>query len=140
MRFNPGEEVAIREATGIVVRDEGSKVIVRVTSGLGTGLEQPWHRGTTDDPVLTKPRIAEQKTIDATDPNVAEDDRPRLGRQSDEILQRLSEGPATGPELMQIAHRFGARIKDLRASGYQINAERLSGGQWKYTLNDSRVS
>ena len=53
-------------------------------------------------------------------PTVPEAAKPRLGRQQQAILDRLRGGPATNNELVQIAQRFGGRIGELRAAGYDI--------------------
>ena len=53
-------------------------------------------------------------------PTVPEAAKPRLGRQQQAILERLRRGPATNNELVQIAQRFGGRIGELRAAGYDI--------------------
>ena len=53
-------------------------------------------------------------------PTVPEAAKPRLGRQQRAILDRLRRGPATNTELVQIAQRFGGRIGELRAAGYDI--------------------
>jgi len=53
-------------------------------------------------------------------PTVPEAAKPRLGRQQRAILDRLKRGPATNNELVQIAQRFGGRIGELRAAGYDI--------------------
>lgn len=47
-------------------------------------------------------------------------ERDRLNRQQSRILDRLRQGRATNAELGRIAQRFGARLKELRDKGYDI--------------------
>lgn len=61
-------------------------------------------------------------------------DNTRTATQRAAILERLKRGPATGPELNDIAHRFGARIKELRDSGHQIHKAAIGGGQFRYSI------
>lgn len=71
------------------------------------------------------------------DQRVEAEARPRLGKQCLAILRRLQEGPATGEELQRIAHRYGARIWDLkRRAGYDIRLieRRAADGFTKYQL------
>lgn len=56
----------------------------------------------------------------AVDRSVDRAERPRLNRQSLEVLARLREGPASNGELAAITHRFSARFYDLRKAGYKI--------------------
>jgi hypothetical protein len=58
--------------------------------------------------------------IEPRDPSVEPVARPRLGRQSLAVLERLREGPATNVELASISHRFGGRLYDLRRAGCVI--------------------
>jgi hypothetical protein len=59
--------------------------------------------------------------VEPVDPRVKGSvEEPRLSRQSLEMLARLKEGPATNAQLTTIAQRFGARIHDLRAAGFQV--------------------
>ncbi len=59
----------------------------------------------------------------------------RRGRMVNAILERLERGPATGPELAAITHRFSARIYDLRQQyGKTIISRRSGDGVYVYTL------
>jgi hypothetical protein len=61
--------------------------------------------------------------------HVTPEEMPRLSRQSQLILNRLRCGPARNTELVEIAVRYGARLLDLRRSGFRITTEldRASG-------------
>lgn len=56
------------------------------------------------------------------------------------ILERLTRGPVTNTELIQIAQRFGARIQELRELvgqyGFEIVTESVSEarGVYRYQL------
>jgi len=63
------------------------------------------------------------RAIEPKDPNIREAAKPRLSRQSREVLQRLREGPASNRELATIALRFGGRLWDLRKAGCNIATE-----------------
>ena len=79
--------------------------------------------------------VSRPRQMPPVDPHVTElSDIVRLTGQNDAILKRLRRGPATSLELLPLAVRYGARIKDLREYGFQISSERLAGGGWKYTL------
>lgn len=65
-------------------------------------------------------------------------DKERLGKQQLAVLNRLEQGPATNMDLVEITHRFGARIKELRDAGFCIDKERGDGGIWIYTLGSDR--
>lgn len=52
--------------------------------------------------------------------NFDADEGRRLSLQSEAILERLQQGPASNSELLLIAQRFGARIHELRKSGHNI--------------------
>lgn len=60
------------------------------------------------------------KPIEPVDTHLSKAEKPRLSRQSRQILERLSKGPAINTELMEIAQRFGARIHDIRKAGYRV--------------------
>ncbi len=80
------------------------------------------------------------EAIPPRDPNVPEAAKPRLSRQSVEILKRLLEGPATNQDLTKVSHRFGARIYDLRKAGYAIECydeDHASGLAW-YRLSQEK--
>jgi hypothetical protein len=60
-------------------------------------------------------------------------EEPRLSKQSQAILDRLRQRPASNSELMLIAQRFGARVHDLRAAGFNIQIterDRETGMTW----------
>lgn len=59
--------------------------------------------------------------------------------QKEKILARLKRGPATSPELNEIAFRYSARIDDLRKLGHNITSERLKQGVWLFTLIEPPV-
>jgi hypothetical protein len=58
--------------------------------------------------------------IVATDPRVPQASRPRLSRQCQVILDRLTQGEATNRELAQIALKYSGRVSDLRSAGYDV--------------------
>lgn len=70
------------------------------------------------DPNLFTPRDQHVDAIDA----------PRLSEQARRVLDRLRRGPATNAELAGIANRFGARLYDLRRSGFTITTSEAKDG------------
>ena len=64
---------------------------------------------------------------------VAPADVPRLSEQHHAILARLKQGPATGPELSQIAIRYSARLNELKPLHPWLKRA-VGGGQWEYRL------
>lgn len=74
--------------------------------------------------------------IPPVDTHLVEEEKPRLSRQSEQILALLEDGPATNVQLMQVAQRFGARIHDLRHAGYDVRIEsrNRATGLVTYTL------
>lgn len=79
-------------------------------------------------------QMIRENKIAPTDPNVSEEDVPRLTGQNLAILNRLREGPATNVELAEIALKYSGRISDVRAAGYRIKGEKREGGVWVYSL------
>lgn len=59
--------------------------------------------------------------IPTPDVRVEREARPRLSRQCLAILEALQEGPVSGCDLLLIAHRYGARLYELRQAGYRID-------------------
>jgi hypothetical protein len=57
---------------------------------------------------------------------------PRLSKQKAALLARLREGPATNAELFNIAHRFPARLLELREIGNDIECKCISHAQGLY--------
>lgn len=70
--------------------------------------------------LFDRPRPARRPAAPPVDPRVTPVETPRLCRQAAAILERLQAGAAMNTELREITHRFGARIKDLRAAGHAI--------------------
>jgi hypothetical protein len=66
--------------------------------------------------------------------SVPKQDRSRLRGQCLAIYQRLQQGPATNAELAAISLKYTSRVDDLRKNGVGIDAERVSGGTWRYSL------
>jgi hypothetical protein len=66
--------------------------------------------------------------------SVPEHERARLSPQHDAILARLRQGPATNLELEAIAHRFGARLEEIRKAGYTVLKRCIKPGVYEYTL------
>jgi hypothetical protein len=66
--------------------------------------------------------------------SVPEHERARLSPQHDAILARLRQGPATNLELEAIAHRFGARLHELKRAGHEIKRECVESGVYRYEL------
>lgn len=61
----------------------------------------------------------------------------RRGTQADRILARLRSGPATNLELQEIAHRFGARLGDLKGRGIKYEVTKGDRpGVFIYTLTE----
>lgn len=73
-------------------------------------------------------------TIPPRDPNADDIDLPRLTGQNATILRMLRESPRTNDELAAISRKYTSRISDIRAAGYCIQATRLKGGLFLYTL------
>lgn len=69
------------------------------------------------------------------DPRVTGDDAARASAQALKILELLRQGPQTNVELAdKVSHRFGGRLHDLRAMGFEIDKERGKGGLFTYRL------
>ena len=73
-------------------------------------------------------------TIHPIDPSTEPADRPRLSAQSQAILDRLENGPATNHSLAEIALKYTSRISDCRAAGYRIEVVSRKGGTCTYRL------
>lgn len=58
------------------------------------------------------------------DPKITQPvEQKRLSRQTQAIVDRLRQGPATNKELAAITHRFGARIHDAKGVGFDIHVQ-----------------
>lgn len=66
--------------------------------------------------------------------SVPEHEAPRLSAQHAKILDRLREGPATNLELELIAHRFGARLNELKRAGHPWLKRCIKPGLYEYRL------
>ena len=66
--------------------------------------------------------------------SVPDHERDRLGPQHEQILARLREGPATNHELQQIAHRFGARLEEIKRAGIPWTKQCVKPGVYEYRL------
>jgi len=60
------------------------------------------------------------------------------------MLAALRAGGSAGvttAELMRVGcgSRYGARLLELRAEGFEISSERVRDGSWRYTLIGERV-
>lgn len=65
------------------------------------------------------------------------DDSARFSKQQQLILALLKlrgKSGATGPDLMQIAHRFGGRLLEIRKMGYEVEVKSEGGGVFRYVL------
>lgn len=60
------------------------------------------------------------RLIAPTDTHLVPEEKPRLSRQNQAILDRLRRGPATNDELVRIARKYTGRISDLRAAGFDV--------------------
>lgn len=60
----------------------------------------------------------------------------RLSGQNLRILERLQRGPATNRELAAISLKYTSRVSDLRAAGYDVQADRKAGGLTVYRLGE----
>ena len=67
---------------------------------------------------------------------VAAEDRPRLEKQCDRLLERLQRGPVTNVEAMVELRilNLTARVSELRQAGHNVQATRGKGGVWTYAL------
>lgn len=65
---------------------------------------------------------------------VEDQDKPRLRKQHDAILDRLREGPATNIELGRIAQRFSARLEEMKRAGYEWGKRKIKPGVNEYFL------
>lgn len=79
-------------------------------------------------------QMLRENKIAPTDPNVAEEDVPRLTGQNQAILNRLREGPATTMELNAISCKYTSRASDLRKHGIKVKCEKRADGVWVYSL------
>lgn len=85
-----------------------------------------------------------QSTLDFTraiplNTTVPEKAAPRLCAQHHRILERLRQGPVRNTELVLLAQRFGARLKELRDAGYRIerNSVDEQRGVFEYRLAEN---
>lgn len=76
-------------------------------------------------------------------PNPVKAEHDRRNSNAQRILDRLKQGPALNWELCtpEIGglRACGARIPELRAEGWEIEATRLKGGTWRYTLKGMKT-
>ena len=72
--------------------------------------------------------------IEPCDPNLEDEERPRLAAKCADVLERLQQGPATGIELGKICNRYGARLHDLKRAGYHWDKVKIAVGVWQYWL------
>jgi hypothetical protein len=74
----------------------------------------------------------EPQSIPVTD---VQCEKARRATHRAKILSMLRAGTVTSLDLVQVSHRFSARIMELRQLGYRIKTEhaRASGASW-YTL------
>lgn len=61
---------------------------------------------------------------------------PRLSGQRLKILERLRQGPALNTELNAICFRYGARIHELRADGFNIKTIPEKAGVFRFELTE----
>ena len=69
---------------------------------------------------MTQPTLFDNPPEIKVHRSIAKEERPRLSRQCQQILDRLRRGPAEGCELAAITHRFGGRVLELRRAGYDV--------------------
>jgi len=81
-------------------------------------------------PLFDRPRPA----VQARDPGVLDEDRPRLSEQCLAIADKLRRGPATNLELGDHAQRFGARLHDLKRAGFLWKRTPLGQGVNQYAM------
>lgn len=67
-------------------------------------------------------------------PTVAEEDAPRLSAQCHAIAARLREGPATNLDLIEVSHRFGARLHELKRAGFLWTRKPVGRGVHEYRM------
>jgi hypothetical protein len=69
-------------------------------------------------------------------PTVDPRDAKRLTGQKRKLVEALRQRPMTNWEIMRDLYigNLTARTSELNAQGYDIRAERVQGGTWRYTL------
>ena len=80
-------------------------------------------------PRPSKPHVPVNVSVDKRD-------RARLSAQCVALLERLACGPATNVELMVELRilNLTARASECRQAGYDVRAERVKGGVWRYEV------
>jgi hypothetical protein len=70
------------------------------------------------------------------DPLVCDVEAVRLSNQTERIVERLREGPATARQLLAIALNYRARISDARKAGYDVRLVKrdYESGKTQYAL------
>lgn len=63
------------------------------------------------------------------------EDRTRIARHLERVLERLRRGPATNHELRELAgSRAMGRVNELQKAGYAIDVRKESRSTWRVTL------
>ena len=77
-----------------------------------------------------------QASLIFLNPSVPKEDAPRLSRQCVAILERLRKGPMTNMDAVTELRvlNLTARVSEIRQSGHQVVATRVSGGLYRYEL------
>jgi hypothetical protein len=65
------------------------------------------------------------------DPLVCDVEAVRLSNQTERIVERLREGPATARQLLVIALNYRARVSDARKGGHDIRVVKRDYGKGK---------
>jgi len=73
-------------------------------------------------------------TVAFLDPSLPEEEKPRLSPQHQAIADALRSGPKTNLELNMIAHRYGARLHELKAAGFLWTKRTLKAGVYEYRM------
>lgn len=85
-----------------------------------------------DPPIVPPPRVVEPNST------VEPQDIPRLTRALTRLLRAMGTRWWTATELTEIAgRRYGARLNELSKCGFPHEAERVSGGEFRYRLISS---
>lgn len=71
-----------------------------------------------------------------TNSSVDKQDRARLSKQCQALLERLRRGPLTNMDAVTELRilNLTARVSELREAGHKVEAKRVDRGLWSYTL------
>lgn len=87
-----------------------------------------WERLLPPDKNDTERQMTRDEAFRASFSTAPVADRPRTASQTQKIVERLKQGPASNLELAGIALKYTSRISDARAAGFDIRNYRRPGG------------